>query len=176
MKFILTAMLALFVSSSALAAPPSDASLEKLLQVTGAENLSKSVRNQFNNMMGPMFAQAIDAKNLTPEKRQEAERFMQAFSVKVSKIMDEEMAWDRLKRDYMQIYRESFSQKEVNDLIAFYESPTGKDFVRKMPVVMQKSMALVKQRMVPMMQKIQAAAQETAAEFKQESQGTTQAH
>ena len=170
MKFILTVVLALFVSCSAMAAPPSDASLERLLKVTGAESLTQSMRGQLNNMMGPMFEQAIDAKNLTPEKRKEAERFMKIFSAKFSKIMDDEMSWDRLKGDYMRIYRESFSQKEVDDLIAFYESPTGQDFVKKMPLVMQKSMVLMKQRMVPMMQKIQQAAQETAAEYKQESQ------
>lgn len=172
MKFILTVVLSLFVSCAAFAAPPSDSSLERLLDVTGAQNLTQSMRKQFDNMMGPMFDQAINAKNLTPEKRKEAERFLKIFSAKVSKIMDEEMAWDRLKGDYMQIYRESFSQKEVNDLIAFYESPTGRAFVQKMPIVMQKSMVLMRQRLGPMVQKIQQAAQETAAEFKQDAAQT----
>lgn len=32
---------------------------------------------------------------------------------------------------YIRIYRETFTEKELNDLIAFYESPTGKNVCQK---------------------------------------------
>jgi hypothetical protein len=90
---------------------------------------------------------------------------MARFAEKMDKIVAEELSWTRMKAFSLQIYRESFTQKEVEDLIAFYESPTGQAFVAKMPVVTQKSIALMQQRMVPMMDRIQTAAKETVSEF-----------
>jgi hypothetical protein len=65
-----------------------------------------------------------------------------------------------------QIYQESFTQEEIDGLIAFYESPAGVAFVEKMPFAMQKSMSIMQSRMAPMMEKIKAAMKEAIAEPK----------
>lgn len=148
------------------AEPPSAASLDKLLAVTQAEKLTDSVVQQVNATMRPMMEQALETKSLTAEQRERANKFMSSFVEKMNKIMADELSWDRMKAMNLQIYGEAFTQQEVDDLIVFYESPTGKAFVEKMPLVMQKSMTLMQQRMGPMMARIQAAAKETADEFK----------
>ena len=80
--------------------------------------------------------------------------------------MREEMTWDKLRPLYVQIYQESFTQEEIDGLIAFYESPAGVAFVEKMPFVMQKSMSIMQSRMAPMMEKMKAAIKEAIAEPK----------
>jgi uncharacterized protein len=67
---------------------------------------------------------------------------------------------------YVQVYQETFTQEEIDGLIAFYESPTGIAFVEKMPVVMQKSMSMMQSRMAPMMEKVRAVMKQTAEEAK----------
>ena len=44
----------------------------------------------------------------------------------------------KLKNVYASIYSEEFTQQELNDIIAFYKSDTGKKTLLKMPIVMQK--------------------------------------
>ena len=41
------------------------------------------------------------------------------------------MSWPKVKESYARIYARNFSQDEVNDLIAFYQSSTGKVFLKK---------------------------------------------
>jgi hypothetical protein len=112
----------------------------------------------------------LERQNLPPAKRQELEQVMQRFREKFNRIMAEELSWPRMRELQMQIYRESFSQEEIDDLIRFYESPTGQRFIQKMPVVMQKTMQHTQQRMVSLRQKIAQAAAETAQELKTEKQ------
>ena len=67
---------------------------------------------------------------------------------------------------FVQIYQESYTQEEVDGLVAFYQSPIGVAYIEKMPIVMQKSMTLVQTRMGPMMEKMQAALKQAMEEAK----------
>jgi hypothetical protein len=51
----------------------------------------------------------------------------------------EQLAWDVLEPQYTQLYLDVFSEKELRDMIAFYESPLGQAMLAKMPILMQKS-------------------------------------
>jgi hypothetical protein len=52
------------------------------------------------------------------------------------------MSWEKMKPMYVQLYRDTFEQEEVDGLIAFYKSPAGQAYVTKMPLLMSKSMAI----------------------------------
>jgi uncharacterized protein len=71
-----------------------------------------------------------------------------------------------MKPVYMQLYRETFDQAEIDGLIAFYRSPAGQSFIAKMPKVMQKSMVVVQEQMRAMMPKIQEATAQAMEEAK----------
>jgi len=154
------------VTLPAQAAEPSPASIERLLIVAQAQKNNAAVLEQVKGMLQPMFEQALGSREMTSEQRQQAQGFIQEFSSKMMPILQEELAWDRLKDMTEQIYAQSFTQEEINGLIAFYESPAGRAFVEKMPIVMQKSMLAMQQRIGPLMQRITQAATETAQDFK----------
>ena len=78
-------------------------------------------------------------------------------------VLHEELAWDKMRLVYVQIYQETFTQEEIDGLIAFYKSPAGVAFVEKMPVVMQKSMSIMQSRIAPMMEKMKATMQQATA-------------
>ena len=71
-----------------------------------------------------------------------------------------------MKPLYVQLYRDTFEQEEVDGLLAFYASPTGQAFVNKMPMVMQKSMALSQSLMQSIIPKMTAAMKDAMAEAK----------
>jgi hypothetical protein len=78
--------------------------------------------------------------------------------------MKQELSWQKLKPLYVQIYRESFEQEEVDGLVAFYASPAGKAMLDKMPTVMQKSMAITQPLMQSLIPKMKSAMEEAMSE------------
>jgi len=161
MKSILILLCIVACATSSLhAAPPTKETVEKLLEVTETKKLLDSMYTQIDKMMQNAIAQNMPEKALGARKKQISER----VQAQMMTVIKEELGWERMKDVYVQVYTETFSQEEIEGLIAFYESPAGRAFVTKMPVVMQKSMAMTQQRMAPIMEKMQKVIQDAARE------------
>ena len=148
-------LLVLFITSpwSAYAAQPSAESIETLLSITRVEALLDSVYSNTEQVMRQAMSQSMAGKTLTPEQK----RFLDTAPKRFADVMRDELSWASLKPMYVQIYQESFTQEEIDGLIAFYGTPTGQATINKMPVVMQKSMAGIQTRMQPFLEKMRTA-------------------
>ena len=144
------------------AAPPSAASIDELFKVTKMESMVDGMYAQIDQMTKSMSKQALGDIKLTPEQEKRAA----AVSADVQKLMREEMGWQKLKLDFSRIYSESLSQDEIDGLIAFYKSAAGQAFTNKMPLIMQKSMAVTEAKMVELMPKMTAIFTAAAEEAK----------
>lgn len=96
------------------------------------------------------MADATRGKTMTPQLQQ----VLETLPPKLTAIMREEISWAKLKPMYIAIYKESFSQEEVDGLNAFYDSPAGVAYVNKLPVVMQKSIQMLQTLLPPLSKKI----------------------
>ncbi len=161
MKRSILALALLLAASPLHAAEPSDRSLEKLFDLSEVKKLSEASINQVNLMINTMVAEAIAKKKPSPEQQKEYEKLLPGFSKRLQVIVKEEMSWQKMKAAYLTIYRQNFSQEEVDSLIAFYQSPTGKMFLKKMPMVTQDSMRAT----VELMEPISARIKESSAEL-----------
>ena len=141
---------------TASASTPSQASIDKLLAVTEADKILKSIEQQANAMMQNTMQQALQGQLASPEQQ----KILDDFKNKTLAAINEQLDISQLKSIYVRVYSENFSQEEIDQLIAFYESPTGKMFVAKMPTVTQKSMALMQEKMGPVLQEMQQSARE----------------
>jgi hypothetical protein len=160
-KFI--ALLAsLIFASLAHCAPASQESIDRLLVDAKVEKMLDTMFANVDQIMRRSMEGAMQGQQLSPEQRRVAD----ATAAKLVQVMREEMTWDKLRPLYAQIYQETFTQEEVDGLIAFYESPAGAAYVEKMPVVMQKSMSIMQSRLAPMMEKMKAAMKEAVADAK----------
>jgi len=108
-------------------------------------------------------------KQMVPAQMKQTGASDEATSVKaqdaMQKMMDvvmQEMSWDKLKADYISIYAETFTAKELRGLVQFYESPVGKKFIEKQPEIMQRSMQISQKQMAKLMPKIQELTQQLA--------------
>ena len=160
-KFI-TLLALLIFASLAYCAPPSQESIDRLLVDAKVEQLLDTMLANVDQVMRRSMETSTQGQQLSPEQRQAVD----GAAAKFVQVMREEMTWDKLRPLYVQIYQESFTQEEIDGLIAFYESPAGVAFVEKMPVVMQKSMSIMQSRMATMMEKMKAAMKEAIAEPK----------
>lgn len=94
----------------------------------------------------------------------------EAIDKMMSKMMDvvtQELSWDTMKDEYIAIYADTFTEEELQGLIAFYKSPVGKAFTKKQPTVMEQSMKLSQKRMMQIMPKIMTMAKEMKEEASQ---------
>jgi hypothetical protein len=58
------------------------------------------------------------------------------------KFLKKHMSYESLKDDIVAIYMEEFTEKELEEILAFYETPTGRKTIEKMPQLMAKGAQL----------------------------------
>jgi hypothetical protein len=119
-----TAVIAALVLSS-LAPKAQDSTkirhIRQLMEITGAAKLG----NQMMTNMIATYKQSFPAATT---------EFWDAFmkEADASQLMDQ----------IVPVYAESFTDDDIQQLIAFYQSPVGRKMVDKMPVIMQQSMQI----------------------------------
>ena len=159
MKRQLTTLL-LATACSAWAAPPTEASVERLLTLTRAEAVLDQVYASLEQSMRQGMLAATAGRNLTPEQQ----RMVELAPARLAAVMKQELSWATVKADHVEVYRSSFDQAEIDGLIAFYEGPIGQAFVAKMPVVVQKSMQASQARLQSFVPRLQSAMRDTLRE------------
>ena len=142
------------------AEPPTAESIETLLVATKSESIMESVNANMENNLRQGMAQTMAGRKITPQ----LQRFLDNAPRQFAEAMREELSWATLKPMYVQLYQETFTQEEVDGLIAFYRSPAGEALTNKMPIVAQKTMQLVQSRVAPMMEKMRIVTAKAMAE------------
>ena len=148
------AIFGLLLSFSAFASTPSDASLNELLVVTNVQKMLTDMDAQTNHMMNGVLQQSMQGKQINEAEK----KALNNMKNRMTALLKAEYTWEKVKPNFMKIYRDSFTQDEVNGMIAFYKTPAGKAVVNKMPVVMEKTMVYtqsIMQGVMPQLQKIQ---------------------
>jgi hypothetical protein len=158
----LLSVVCFFIACNAWAAPASPESVEELLRVTRAGAMVESVYGNMEQIMRQGALQGMQGKPMTPEQQ----RVLDTMIPRMIAVMRQEFNWETLRPQYIQLYRETFEQEEVDGLIAFYKSPAGQAFVDKMPVVLQKSIAMSQSMMRTTMPRIMAELKDAMAEAK----------
>jgi uncharacterized protein len=154
---------------SSVAAPPSDQSINEVLDVMNMprtmDQILATMDQQMRVGMQRGLQQSLQGREPTAEQRAEVEKFQK----KIMGIMRDELAFDKVKDIYVKAYRETFTQEEVDGLIAFYKSPVGKAYAEKVPVVMQRAGAEMQSRLGPMVQKLNTMQQEFLKDLEKSS-------
>lgn len=139
---------------AASAAPADEASVRELLEVTKTRQILDQVYEQMDTMYAGSMRQAFGG---TLSADQEAR--VARLSSRMMALMKKELSWDVLAPIYIDIYTKTFTEEEVQGMLAFYRTPGGQAVIDKMPLVMQHSMEAMQSRMgslVPAMQKMLA--------------------
>ncbi|HRW29428.1 MAG TPA: DUF2059 domain-containing protein [Emcibacteraceae bacterium] len=119
LKSLLIAIM-VFITLPAQADEMADAAAEKLLDILDVEK----TMNQSMEQMLMMQVQSNPA--------------LVQFSDILIKFTNQYMSYESLKPDFIKIYTDAFTVDELNDLIKFYQSPTGQNVKNKIPELMQK--------------------------------------
>ena len=163
MKSLLAAVL-LLSSLPLFAAPPTTASVEQLLEALDSGKLLEASLTQTEEIMQAAFLQAAKDQPPSPERDAALRRLRE----RTVAVLREEMSWTKMHPHFVRIYRDTFSQEEVDGMLGFYRSDVGRAVNAKMPLVMQNSALLVQQLMAQMAPRLKAVQEETLAELKRQ--------
>lgn len=127
------------------------AKIHELFKVSKMDQLSaQSMRLAENQVKAGMVRQMFGVK-LNADQQEE----LNHLSGKLMKILSSALNWDALEPEYAKLYAAAYTEQQIDDLLAFYKSPTGQVMIEKMPVLMQEANAVVQKRMADAMPQIQ---------------------
>ena len=158
MKAVRIALLAaiLLVWSPALACADElskNAKIDEMMQLTHAERMITQVLDQMNTILANQYGR-MDV----PEKDRKA---MDEMRQKMLNLVADRMSWEKAKPAFRSIYSETFTESDIDGILAFYKSPAGQVMLDKMPQLIQKSMAVGQQLMGDVMPEIQRMVEES---------------
>lgn len=115
------------------------AKIEELFQLTDVERVIGQVLGQVRSMQ----AAQTERMAMSAEGRSRAREIQD----RIQAVVARSLSWDKIKPQYVALYAETFTEEEIDGMLAFYRSPAGRAMLEKMPVLMQKSGALTLQMM-----------------------------
>jgi hypothetical protein len=142
---VVTAILALTwcvaAQTSDADAPASKEDVQRYLQAVHSQDMAKKMAGAMSTGMRQMLHdQYLKHKDELPPD----------YEPKMTAMMNdmfENMPWDDMMQAMAPVYQKHFTKGDIENLIAFYSSPTGDKLLREMPAIMAEAM----QSMTPIM-------------------------
>lgn len=164
-RLLATPLLALLLACASPvlhAAPPSDAEVDRLMELTRVRSTLDGMWPQLEAMQQQIVAQVQAEQGVSPSAEEQAE--LDALLRRQTATMREAMSWERVQPIYREIYQQTFDAADVEAMIAFYESDAGQNLVAKTPLLMQNTMLATQKLLGPMIEQMQQDIQATAAQ------------
>lgn len=70
------------------------------------------------------------------------------FQSKILTLVTSQVGWQAMEPQYVDLYANTFTEAQIDDLLAFYKSPTGQVVIEKMPELTRNCMQLAQQKMI----------------------------
>ena len=159
--FVLTTSLISF-AAFANDAPPSDASLQELSTLAHRDELYRGMKPQMDAMISSSIKEASRGQTVTPERQAVLDRMRERMVA----AFDESFNAEAMQMVTVRIYQATYTQDEVDGLIAFYKTPAGQALINKSPLLMQNTMDEMRTLMRPLGQRIAQIKRDGEAELK----------
>jgi hypothetical protein len=93
-----------------------------------------------------------DVDRMTPAQK----KLTQDFQDRAMKIISDRVGWKAVEPDYVKLYENTYSEQEIDGILAFYKSPAGQAMLTKAPQLSAGVMQIVHSRMGDYQPKMQA--------------------
>jgi len=164
MKLVVTVVFAVFASQAALAqdAKPSEASIRQLFEVMHSSKLLEAYVTQIDGTVRASMQQAFAGQQPTPKQQ----KIMETLGHNIASLVKEELNWASFEPMMIEVYRNTFTQHEVDGMLKFYRSEAGQAVIAKLPTAMQQTMASMQSHVKTLTPKIVQLEKDSAAQLK----------
>jgi hypothetical protein len=111
-----------------------NARIEEMIQLTHPDRMVQQMTDQVKSMQMAQLSKMDIPADVRPA--------VDEMQKKLAALLADRMSWDKFKPAFIRIYDETFTEEELNGIVAFSRSPAGKAMLDKMPLLMQRSMAV----------------------------------
>ncbi|MBA0329655.1 DUF2059 domain-containing protein [Stenotrophomonas hibiscicola] len=139
------------VSVPALAAPPTDGDINRLLSASRAQSMIDTMLPQIEAMQQQQFQQVAAQRQLNAQQQEQLKR----IQARTSQTLRQALSWQQLRPMYVDLYKKTFSKEDVLAMAEFYESSAGQSLLDKTPALMQNVMVAIQARMQPLFADLQ---------------------
>jgi len=127
---------------------------EELMKVERIQKSTEDTLAMVKQMMANQF------KNISKMTGKEVPPSVVATQEKIMDLVTSEMSWDKMKEEFLSLYADTYTEKELKGQIEFYKTPIGQAVINKQPELMKKVMEMNQKKMMLLMPKIQAMVKE----------------
>ena len=156
-----------FAAPAAFAAEPSDAQVDRLIEVMDMQRMLDEMFAQMD-IVGKQMGERMLGEEATPGQRAAVQDAMARQLASMRKLM----SWENIGPVYRKVYRRLFTAEEIDAMIAFYGSEAGRAIMRKMPqameLTMQEMQPMFETMIADMRKELEAAKQDAEARLKQD--------
>jgi uncharacterized protein len=168
MKFLTTLLFAvLALPALAQDAKPTAASVRQLFAAMHSSSMVDSYLKQVETTMRTAVQQATAGQ--TANARQK--KIVEELQTRIMALVKEQLNWTDLEPIMIEVYRDTFTQHEIDGILKFYRSQAGQAVINKLPTATQESMARIQSRVNALTPKIMELEKETAAQIKAAGDG-----
>ena len=142
----------LFITCAAFAndAPPSDASIQELTTLSRSQEAYNGMRAQMDAMIATSMKEASRGQTITPERQ----AVLDGMRTKMAAAYGDAFNAQAMQLLMVRVYQATYTQDEVDGLIAFYKTPAGQALINKAPLLMQNTVDEMRALMRPLTQQI----------------------
>jgi hypothetical protein len=127
------------------------AKVEELITVMHMDRLTEQVLASIKNNVEAMSKANPGGQPLTADQQ----KALSEFEDKSLKLVGDAMSWDSMKGEFVNLYVQTFSEEEIDGMVAFYKTPAGQAVLTKMPQLTNASMKLAQQRIQALQPQLQ---------------------
>jgi uncharacterized protein len=116
---------------------PSPESLRKLFAVMHTNSLLDNLMAQIDSSSRTALMQSLAGKPLNDAQR----KIIQDSQLQLQELTRSELSWGKLEPMIIEVYRDNLTQGEVDGMVRFFQSESGRAVIAKMPAIYQAMMA-----------------------------------
>ena len=135
------------------------AEARRFLQLTRVDKLTVPAYAQVQQMFARRFAQAQGKDSQKP--------VLERYQAQANAALDQVVGWKTLEPELLELYTRAFSEAELKELVAFYQTPLGSKVLERMPQLMAMSAQLTQTRLQQAVPEVDKLLGEMNAELKQ---------
>jgi len=145
------------------------AKVRELFLTMHMDHMMDEMIGQMTAFMKQQFQQmtkdAPGSDQMTAAQKQLTEQYL----AKTMTLATESMGWKSLEPEYAKVYAATYSEAEIDGILAFYKSPAGQAMLAKTPELTAASMKIVQGKMLDLQPKVKAMQDEYLQQMKDSS-------
>ncbi len=159
------AVLLVLCAAMAVPARADDASrrakVQELFTLTHVNRMTEQITSVVRKQLEASVRGLPGLAQATPEQK----KLLADYETKVMNLVDTNVNWTVVEPQMVELYESTYTEAEIDGILAFYKSPVGQTMLAKSPDLTRKSMEITQGKLAPLQPQITELSQEFSRQY-----------